>query len=137
MTKRDMNRVHLACKRLYALGADIIGTKYEASASYVQQPCRDHHLREKCREIYKNLRAAGHHPSFRSHKGKVFRVNEFLKTGGVGRNARKILARQPVFVVDSGHGVAGGGRSDREIPVFCMSARINARARTKSSIFHR
>lgn len=54
-----------------AMSADIIDTKYEAAYNEINI------LWKKFREIYKNLRAAGHHPSSRSHKGKVFRVNEF------------------------------------------------------------
>lgn len=83
--KRDMNRVHLACKRLYAFCADIIDTKYEAARvrnDYAEITVATIVvLWKKYREIHKNLRAASQ-PSSRSRKGKVFRVNEFLSCVG-------------------------------------------------------
>jgi len=74
----------------YAFDADIIDTKYETARRSTTMPTIAI-LWKKYRETYKNLRAIGHHPSSRSHKGKVFRVNEFLSRSVSGEMRGKFL----------------------------------------------
>lgn len=120
---------------LYVYSAPIVSTKYEAARRSTTEITI---LWKKYREVYENLQAAGHHPSSRSHKGKVFRVNEFLSQAVSGEMRGKFLRVNRSLSWIQKTRKTGTEKGAVEILIFCADANnagcICTRAKAKSSI---